>query len=305
MLLFLEQVLNGLQFGVMLFLLAAGLTLIFGIMGLINLAHGSLYMVGAFAGASVLATTGSFLLALVGGMVAAGLAGLVVESTIMRRLYARGHLDQVLATFGLILFFNEFVRMVWGPRPLYLDVPSWLAGTVEIFPGAGYPLYRLAIIAIGLAIALGLWWLVQRTRLGMLLRAGAADREMLAALGIDTGRLFTSVFILGAMLAGLAGVLAGPMFTVEVGMGEHILIQTFVVIVIGGIGSVRGALIGSLLVGLVDTLGRAYLPTILRLVAEPATADGVGSALASMLIFLLMAVVLIWRPRGLLPTHGH
>jgi len=305
MLLFLEQVLNGLQFGVMLFMLAAGLTLIFGIMGLINLAHGSLYMVGAFAAASVLAVTGSFLLAVLGGMVAAGLAGLLIESAIMRRLYARGHLDQVLATFGLILFFNEFVRMVWGPRPLYLDIPSWLAGTVEIFPGAGYPLYRLAIIAVGLAIAAGLWWLVQRTRLGMLLRAGAADREMVAALGVNTTRLYAGVFVLGAVLAGLAGALAGPLFTVEVGMGEHILIQTFVVIVIGGIGSIRGALVGALLVGMVDTLGRAYLPSLLRLVAEPATADGVGSALASMLIFVLMAAVLIWRPRGLLPAHGH
>lgn len=305
MLLFLEQVLNGLQFGVMLFMLAAGLTLIFGIMGLINLAHGSLYMVGAFAAASVLAVTGSFLLAVLGGMITAGLAGLLIESAIMRRLYARGHLDQVLATFGLILFFNEFVRMVWGPRPLYLDIPSWLAGTVEIFPGAGYPLYRLAIIAVGLAIAAGLWWLVQRTRLGMLLRAGAADREMVAALGVNTTRLYAGVFVLGAVLAGLAGALAGPLFTVEVGMGEHILIQTFVVIVIGGIGSIRGALVGALLVGMVDTLGRAYLPSLLRLVAEPATADGVGSALASMLIFVLMAAVLIWRPRGLLPAHGH
>jgi branched-chain amino acid transport system permease protein len=176
---------------------------------------------------------------------------------------------------------------------------------VEIFPGAGYPLYRLVIIGIGLAIALGMWWLVQRTRLGMLLRAGAADREMVAALGVDTRLLYAGVFMLGAMLAGLAGALAGPLFAVEVGMGEHILIQTFVVIVIGGIGSIRGALLGALLVGMVDTLGRAYLPTVLRLIAEPATADGVGSALASMLIYLLMVVVLVWRPRGLLPAHGH
>jgi branched-chain amino acid transport system permease protein len=305
MLLFLEQLLNGLQLGVMLFLLAAGLTLIFGIMGLINLAHGSLYMVGAFTCASVLATTGSFVLAVLAGVVAAGVAGLIIEGLIMRPLYARGHLDQVLATFGLILFFNELVRLIWGPRPLFIDVPGWLAASVEIFPGAGYPLYRLVIIGVGLAIALGMWWLVQRTRVGMLLRAGASDREMVAALGVDVRKLYAGVFMLGAMLAGLAGALAGPLFAVEVGMGEHILIQTFVVIVIGGIGSIRGALLGALLVGMVDTLGRAYLPTVLRLVAEPATADGVGSALASMLIYLLMVVVLVWRPRGLLPAHGH
>lgn len=305
MLLFLEQLLNGLQYGVMLFLLAAGLTLVFGIMGLINLAHGSLYMVGAFTCAVTFAYTGSFVLAVLAAMGAAGVAGLVIESAIMRRLYDRAHLDQVLATFGLILFFNELVRIIFGPRPLYVGLPSWLSGSVEIFEGAGYPVYRLAIIAIGVAIALIMWWLVQRTRLGMLIRAGAVDREMIAALGVDIRLLYAGVFVIGAMLAGLAGALAGPIFAVEVGMGEHILIQTFVVIVIGGIGSVRGAVVGALLVGMVDTLGRAYLPTILRLIAEPATADGVGSALASMLIYLLMAVVLIWRPRGLLPAHGH
>ncbi|MDX1610047.1 MAG: branched-chain amino acid ABC transporter permease [Halofilum sp. (in: g-proteobacteria)] len=305
MLLFLEQVLNGLQLGVMLFLLAAGLTLIFGIMGLINLAHGSLYMIGAYACASTLAFSGNFLLAVAAGMAAAGVAGLLIEAIVMRRLYDRGHLDQVLATFGLILFFNEFVRLVWGARPLFLDVPGWLGGNVEIIPGAGYPVYRLLIIGVGLAIALGMWWLVQRTRLGMLIRAGATDREMVAALGIDTRLLYAGVFVLGAVLAGLAGALAGPLFSVEVGMGEHILVQTFVVIVIGGIGSIRGALAGALLVGMVDTLGRAYLPTILRLFAEPATADGVGGALASMTIYLLMAAVLIFRPRGLLPAHGH
>lgn len=305
MLLFLEQVLNGLQLGVMLFLLAAGLTLIFGIMGLINLAHGSLYMIGAFACAATLATTGSFVLAVLAGMAAAGLAGLLIESVIMRRLYDRGHLDQVLATFGLILFFNEFTRLVWGSRPLFLDVPDWLGGTVEIIPGAGYPVYRLLIIGVGLAIALAMWWLVQRTRLGMLMRAGAADREMVSALGVDTRLLYAGVFVLGAILAGLAGALAGPLFAVEVGMGEHILVQTFVVIVIGGIGSIRGAVAGALLVGMVDTLGRAYLPAVLRLVTDPATADGAGRALASMLIYLLMAVVLVWRPRGLLPAHGH
>jgi len=304
MLLFLEQILNGLQFGVMLFLLAAGLTLVFGIMGLINLAHGSLYMIGAFVCASILSLTGSFALGVLGGLAGAALVGLAIEGTILRRLYARGHLDQVLATFGLILFFNEAVRIGWGPRPLFIDVPAALTGTVELVPGAPYPVYRLAIIAAGLAVAAFLWWLVQRTRLGMLIRAGAADREMLAALGVDSRRLYAGVFALGALLAGLAGALAGPLLAVQVGMGENILILTFVVIVIGGIGSIRGAVAGALLVGLVDTLGRAYLPTVLRLVADPATADGVGRALASMLIYLLMAAVLVWRPTGLFPAHG-
>ena len=304
MLLFVEQILNGLQLGVMLFLLAAGLTLVFGILGLINLAHGSLYMLGAFVCASTLGASGSFALGVLAAVAAAALAGLAIEATILRRLYARGHLDQVLATFGLILFFNEAVRIVWGPRPLFIDIPAALSGTVELLPGAPYPVYRLAILIAGLAVAAGLWWLVQRTRLGMLIRAGAADREMLAALGVDTRRLYAAVFALGALLAGLAGALAGPLFAVQVGMGENILILTFVVIVIGGIGSIRGALAGSLLVGLVDTLGRAYLPTVLRLIAEPATADGVGAALASMLIYILMAAVLIWRPSGLFPAHA-
>ncbi len=304
MLLFLEQLLNGLQFGVMLFLLAAGLTLVFGIMGLINLAHGSLYMLGAYACAATLALTGSFLLGIVAALAAAAAAGVAVEAIVLRKLYARDHLDQVLATFGLILFFNEAVRIVWGPRPLFIDVPAALTGTVELLPGAPYPLYRLAIIVAGIAVAAALWWLVQRTRLGMLIRAGAADRNMLSALGIDTRMLYAGVFALGALLAGLAGALAGPLFAVQIGMGENILILTFVVIVIGGIGSIRGAIAGALLVGMVDTLGRAYLPTALRLIADPATADGVGAALASMLIYLLMAAVLIWRPTGLFPAHA-
>lgn len=304
MLLFLEQLLNGLQLGVMLFLLAAGLTLVFGIMGLINLAHGSLYMVGAYACAATLAITGSFFLGLLAALAAAAATGLAVEAIVLRRLYARGHLDQVLATFGLILFFNEAVSIIWGPRPLFLDVPAALAGTVELVPGAPYPLYRLVIIVAGVAVAAALWWLVQRTRLGMLIRAGAADRDMLSALGIDTRRLYSVVFVLGALLAGLAGALAGPLFAVQIGMGENILILTFVVIVIGGLGSIRGAIAGSLLVGMVDTLGRAYLPTVLRLIADPATADGVGAALASMLIYLLMAIVLIWRPTGLFAAHA-
>ncbi|MDH5555762.1 MAG: branched-chain amino acid ABC transporter permease [Alphaproteobacteria bacterium] len=303
-LLVLEQLLNGLQLGVMLFLLAAGLTLVFGIMDMINLAHGSLYMVGAFVAATVAEYTGSFMLGLLAALPAAALVGMAVELIALRTLYERNHLDQVLATFGLILFFNELVRIVWGPRAIFMDVPEALSGTVEIVPGAPYPAFRLAIIAAGIAVALFLYFLITRTRIGMLIRAGASNREMVGALGVDVKLLFTLVFGLGAALAGLAGAMAGPLFAVEVGMGEGVLILTFVVIVIGGIGSVRGALVGALLVGLVDTLGRAFLPTLLRLVVEPATADGVGASLSSMSIYLLMVAVLVWRPRGLFPAHG-
>jgi branched-chain amino acid transport system permease protein len=303
-LLFLEQVLNGLQFGVMLFLLAAGLTLVLGIMNLVNLAHGSLYMVGAFVAASVTRLTGSFLLGLLAALPATALVGMAVELVALRRLYARDHLDQVLATFGLILFFNELVRMLWGPRALFMDVPDWLAGTVEILPGAPYPAFRLAIILVGGAVAGLLYWLVRRTRLGMLIRAGASNREMVGALGVDIKRLYTLVFGLGAMLAALAGVMAGPIYAVEVGMGEPVLIVAFVVVVIGGIGSIRGALVGALLVGLVDTLGRAFLPGLLRLFLAPDTADGLGASLASMAIYIVMAAVLAWRPQGLFPAHG-
>lgn len=304
MLLFFEQLLNGLQLGVMLFLMAAGLTLILGIMNLVNLAHGSLYMVGAFIAASVAGWSGSFMLGLVVALPATALVGIAVELVALRHLYARNHLDQVLATFGLILFFNELTAIIWGPRALFMDGPSWLSGAVEIIPGVPYPALRLAIIVLGLAVALGLYLLVTHTRLGMLIRAGASNREMVGALGVNIKLLYTLVFGLGAMLAALAGVMAGPIFAVEVGMGEHILIPTFVVIVIGGIGSVRGALVGAILVGMVDTLGRAFLPSLLKLFASPATADGVGASLASMAIYLLMAAVLIWRPRGLFPAHG-
>ena len=304
MLLFLEQVLNGLQLGVMLFLLAAGLTLVLGIMNLVNLAHGSLYMVGAFVAASVARVTGSYLLGLLAALPAAALVGMAVEVIALRRLYNRDHLDQVLATFGLILFFNEATRIIGGPRALFMDGPAWLSGTVELIPGAPYPAYRLAIIVVGVAVAGFLYWLTAHTRLGMLIRAGASNREMVGALGVDIKRLDTLVFGLGAMLAALAGVMAGPIYAVEVGMGEDILILTFVVIVIGGIGSIRGALVGAILVGLGDTLGRAFLPSLLKLFAAPATADGVGASLASMAIYIVMAAVLAWRPRGLFPAHG-
>jgi len=303
-LLILEQVLNGLQLGVMLFLLAAGLTLVLGIMDFVNLAHGSLYMVGAFVGATVVRWTGSYWLGLVAALPATALVGMAVEVTALRKLYERDHMDQVLATFGLILFFNELAKIVWGPHALFLDVPSQLSGTVEVIPGVPYPAFRLAIIAAGLLVAVFLYLLITRTRLGMLIRAGASDREMVGVLGVNIRLLYTLVFGLGALLAGLAGIMAGPLYAVEVGMGEDILILTFVVIVIGGIGSVRGAMVGALLVGLVDTLGRAFLPSVFKLFLEASSADAVGASLSSVGIYLLMATVLALKPRGLFPSYG-
>ncbi len=304
MLLFIEQLLNGLQLGIMLFLMSAGLTLVFGIMQVINLAHGSFYMIGAYVGATVTARTGSFLLGLLAALPAAALTGMAVEALVLRRLYQKDHLDQVLATFGLIMFFNELTRIIWGRQPLFMDVPSWLAGSIELIPGVPYPSYRIAVIAVGIAVGVLLYLLFTRTRLGMQIRAGASNREMAGALGVNIRLLYTLVFGLGTLLAGLAGVMAGPILAVESGMGESILILTFVVIVIGGIGSIRGALLGALLVGLVDTLGRAFLPLLLRLFFSPAYADGVAASLASMSVYLLMAAILVCRPRGLLPAHG-
>ncbi|MGE0006454.1 MAG: branched-chain amino acid ABC transporter permease [Parvibaculaceae bacterium] len=297
--LFVEQLLNGLQFGVTLFLMAAGLTLIFGVMGLINLAHGSLYMVGAFACAAVAAATGSFWLGLAASLAAAAAAGALVEFVVIRKLYDRDHLDQVLATFALILVFSEAVRWLFGPFPLYLDMPAALAGSVTLPGGIEYQLYRLVIIAVGIAVAAGLYLLIAGTRIGMRIRAGASDREMMAALGVDIGRLYTIVFALGAALAGLAGALVGVNQSVQVGMGEPVLILAFVVIVIGGIGSLWGALVGAVLVGITDTMGRFLLPQAFALVMPPAQATTVGAALASMLIYIVMALILAFRPRGL------
>lgn len=297
--LLIEQVLNGLQFGVMLFLTAAGLTLVFGVMGLINLAHGSLYMIGAFAAAAAAQATGSFLLALAASIAAAAAAGALVELLVIRRLYDRDHLDQVLATFALILIFSEGTRWLFGSFPLFLEVPQALSGPVSLPGGILYPAYRLAITLVGLMIAAGLFWLIAKTRLGIQIRAGESDREMIAALGVDISRLYTIVFALGAGLAGLAGAMVGAIQSVQVGMGEPVLILAFVVIVIGGIGSIKGALVGALLVGLTDTLGGVLLPAGLRLVTDPSTAASVGASLASMSIYILMAAVLVLRPAGL------
>ena len=304
MILFIEQLLNGLQLGITLFLMSAGLTLVFGIMQVINLAHGSFYMIGAYVGATVTVFTGSFVLGVMAALAAAGITGMAVEILVLRHLYDRDHLDQVLATFGLIFFFNEMTRIIWGKQPLFMDMPVWLKGSIELLPGLVYPIYRLAVIVVGMSVALLLWYLFSRTRLGMQIRAGASNRDMIGALGVNIKLLYTLVFGLGTLLAGLAGVMAGPIFAVESGMGESILILTFVVIVIGGIGSVRGAVVGALMVGLVDTLGRAFLPSLFRTFLSSSYADSVGASLASMSIYILMAAVLIWKPRGLFPSYN-
>ena len=279
--------------------MSAGLTLIFGVMGLINLAHGSLYMIGAFVAATVASITGSFILALAAALSAAALAGAIVEITIIRKLYNRDHLDQVLATFALILIFSEGTRWVFGSFPLYLNVPSYLQGALTLPGGIQYPLYRITLIVLGLIIGAGLGLLITKTRLGIQIRAGENDREMVSALGVNISKLYTFVFALGAALAGLAGALVGAIQSVEVGMGEPVLILAFVVIVVGGIGSVKGALIGSILVGLTDTLGGIFLPKFFGLFMDLATATNVGSSIASMAIYILMSIVLVWRPTGL------
>jgi branched-chain amino acid transport system permease protein len=302
--LIIEQVLNGLQLGVMLFLIAAGLTLIFGVMGFINLAHGSLYMIGAFACAAVAAATGSFWIGLAASLVAAAVAGALVELVVVRRLYSRDHLDQVLATFALILILSEGTRWLFGSFPLYLDIPPLLQGAVPLPGGGQYQLYRLAIIGVGIVVAAGLYFLISRTRLGMRIRAGETDREMIAALGVDISTLYTVVFALGAALAGLAGAMVGALQSVQVGMGEPALILAFVVIVIGGIGSIKGALVGAILVGLVDTMGRFLLPKLMALALPASQANMVGAALASMLIYIVMALILAFRPRGLFAGQG-
>jgi len=304
MLYFLEQCLNGVQLGMLLFLLAAGLTLIFGIMDLVNLAHGSFYMLGAYFAATFAALTGSFVLAAVLALAATLIVGMAVEVIAMRRLYGRDHLDHVLGTFGLILFFNELVRLIWGPEGMSLPLPQQMLTAVQVLPGIFYPMYRLVIILVTLAVALLLYVVVMRTKIGMLIRAGASNREMVGALGVNIKLLYTFVFGLGAALAGLAGLMQAPILTVQIGMGENILILAFVVIIIGGIGSIRGAFVASIFAGLVDTIGRAFLPDLLRLFMATNTASTVGPALSSMLIYLLMAIVLVVRPAGLFPPAG-
>jgi branched-chain amino acid transport system permease protein len=302
MLYFIEQCLNGIQLGMLLFLLAAGLTLIFGIMDLVNLAHGSLYMIGAYFAATFAAWTGSFIAGAALALGATLLVGMALEVVAIRRLYGRDHLDHVLGTFGLILFFNELVRLIWGPAGMTLSLPSQMLSAVQVLPGVYYPAYRLVIIATTLVVALLLYILVMRTRIGMLIRAGASNREMVGALGINIKLLYTLVFGLGAALAGFAGLMQAPILTVQIGMGENILILAFVVIIIGGIGSIRGAFVASIIVGLIDTIGRAFIPDILRLFLSSNAASSLGPSLSSMMIYMLMAAILVFRPEGLFPA---
>ena len=299
-----EQLLNGLQFGLMLFLIAAGLTLVFGILDILNVAHGSLYMAGAYVAAQTMQATQSFLLAVVVAAVVTGLVGLIIELVLIRRLVVRDHLAQVLGTFAIILIANDVVKMIWGPAPVMMSMPAALSGPVHILPNMLYPAYRLLIIAVGLAAALGLYLFVTRTRAGVLVRAGASNRQMATLMGVRVPLLFLGVFVLGAMLAALAGAMLGPVTAIQAGMGEQILILVLVCIVIGGIGSIRGAFVGALLVGFVDTAGRAFLPTLLKAFFSSAVASSVGPTLAAISIYILMAVVLVFRPAGLFPARG-
>jgi branched-chain amino acid transport system permease protein len=304
MLYLIEQCLNGIQLGMLLFLLAAGLTLIFGIMDLVNLAHGSLYMLGAYFAATFAAVTGSFVLGAILALVATLVVGMALEVIAIRRLYGRDHLDHVLGTFGLLLFFNEAVRLVWGPGGLTLPLPSEMLTAVQVLPGVYYPLYRLVIILATLGVALLLYVLVMRTRVGMLIRAGASNREMVGALGVNIKLLYTLVFGLGAALAGFAGLMQAPILTVQIGMGENILILAFVVIIIGGIGSIRGAFVAAMIVGLIDTIGRAFLPDLVRHFVSYSAGSSLGPSLSSMMIYMLMAAVLVFRPEGLFPASS-
>ena len=303
MILLLEQILNGIQFGLLLFLMAAGLTLIFGIMDFMNLAHGSFFMVGAYLATTLIAWTDNFLLGLILATAATILVSLLIERLCLRDFFRRTHLDQVLATFAIILISNDVVRMVWGDSGLTLQVPEMLRGYVQVLPGVHYPLYRCMIILLGLLMAAGLYILVQRSRLGMVIRAGASNREMAGALGANIPLLFASIFGLGAALAAIAGIVAAPILTVQSGMGDDILILALVLVVIGGIGSIRGAFLAAMLVGLVDSLGRSYFPVLLDQILTPAAASAISAALSSMLVYVLLAVVLLWRPEGLLPVN--
>lgn len=295
------QTLNGLQLGLLLFLVASGLTLVFGILDFVNLAHASLYMLGAFICASLTFALGNFLLAVLVALPITAAIGWAVERFIARPLYTRDHLDHVLATFGLILVIDTSVHMIWGPEGIAVPLPLWLDGQVSLTETLVLPTYRLVIIGTGLATAAGLFWLVNYTRLGMLIRAGASNRRMVSALGINIEMLFSLVFALGAMLAGLAGMLIAPITEASIGMGNNIIITAFVVIIVGGIGSMKGAFIAALLIGLIDTLGRAFLDDIFKLAMSAEAAETSAPAISAMLIYIIMAVVLALKPQGLFP----
>ncbi|MBP1316795.1 branched-chain amino acid ABC transporter permease [Herbaspirillum huttiense] len=297
-----EQVLNSLQFGVMLFLIASGLTLIFGVMNFVNLAHGSFFMIGAYVAAVVAGASGSFWLGLLVALPATAALGFLLEWLVFRRLYKKDHMVHVLATFAFILIFNDGVRMIWGPQPLPLNMPPAFAGPVNLF-GLPYSSYRLLVMAVGVVVAVALYFLINRTRIGMWVRAGANNLEMVTAMGINIRLLFRLVFSFGLLLAALAGIMLGPLVAVQAGMGDDVLILAFVVVVIGGIGSVPGAAIGALIVGVVDTLGRSLLPQLFALFLSADAAASVGPALGSMMIYLVMIAVLFWRPSGLFPAR--
>jgi branched-chain amino acid transport system permease protein len=297
-----EQLLNGLQLGLMLFLLAAGLTLIFGIMDFVNLAHGSLYMTGGFMAVVFMSLTGSYIAALPLAVLATAAVGALLDRVLLHRLYGHNHLRQVLATFGLILIFNDLFKFIFGPHTLMLEVPAALSGPVRLWGDFHYSAYRLAVIGAGVLTALALGLLITRTRLGMWIRAGASDRDMARAMGVDIERIYTLVLALGAGLCGLAGALLGPLLSVHVGMGEAIVILAFVVVVIGGTGSVKGALLGALAIGMLDTMGRSLLPQAMRSLWPGLSTDALAPALAAILTYALMATVLFWRPEGLFRT---
>jgi branched-chain amino acid transport system permease protein len=276
------QLLNSVQYGLLLFMLAAGLTLIFGIMGVVNLAHGSFYMLGAYLAWWLSSLTGSFTLAVAGGALLSVVFGLLLERLLFRHFYHRDHLDQVLLTFGLIYIFEESRSILWGDDVHGVKVPELLSASVPLTETLSYPVYRLFMSGVCIALAVGLYLLISKTRLGMKIRAGAFNRDMTEALGVNIKLIHALVFAIGVALATVAGMIAAPISSVYPNMGSQVLIMCFVVVVIGGIGSVRGALISALLVGLVDTFGKVLLPQV-----------------AGMLVYMLMAAVLLWKPEGL------
>lgn len=299
--LFLIQVLNGLQYGILLFLVAAGLTLVFGIMDFINLAHGSFYMVGAFLCGTVTALTDSFLLGILIGAPLTALVGYITEKGVIQFLYQRDHLDHVLATFGLILIFDTLVHLIWGDAGMAISLPAWLETQVPIGGGNEFPTFRIAIIIVGLLIALSLYVLVSKTRTGMLIRAGASNRRMVEALGVNIRALFALVFATGAAIAGIAGMMIAPITEARIGMGNDIIIIAFVVIIIGGVGSIKGAFISAIVIGIIDTLGRSFLDTLMKTFMSVQNAETAAPALSAMLVYIFMAIILAMRPQGLFP----
>ncbi len=301
--LFIAQLMNSVQLGLLLFLLASGLTLIFGIMDFINLSHGSFYMMGAYFCGSVVARTGSFLAGVITGLVGVFVLGALIEWLIARKLYKEDHLDHVLVTFGLILVMDTLVHLIWGPSGLSIPLPDMLNGQIVIGTIV-FPTYRTLIIVGGLAVAAILYLLVARTRLGMLIRAGASNRDMVESLGINIDRLFLIVFAIGAAMAGFAGILIAPITEATIGMGNDIIIIAFVVVIVGGIGSIKGAFYAALIIGVIDTMSRSYLDDFLKLLMEPQFAETAAPAISAMLVYVLMAAVLAFKPSGLFPPAG-